>query len=157
MFSDKLFNHKYDIDDLIRAFLGDDHTTRWLLNSRNGEVELGCEKNAHIQDGDDNGYLHEIIPLPIHYRDEILSSPSFNKLDSEEKKQVLNILEEPSLHLWVPHFSESYAGGWVRERVKETIMEWLDMRGMIPPSMKHVWKVSEPTKADFKVSKINIL
>lgn len=139
MFSPLLFDHKYDIDDIIKALCGNTHKGRWLLNTQEGTLlQEEADAQSNIKDGDNNNHWHEITPLPLAYIDELRQHEKLMLATAEEKKEIKTLLEEisqPSELLTL--FDQGRAGGWVRERVKETALEWLDMKNMIPPSMRH--------------------
>lgn len=143
MFTDKLFDHKYDIDTLLIAFCGDTHNGRWLLNSTTGEVITEAEQNAptqHIADGANNNHWHVIEPLPISVLQELTSSFRFKNLEEEEQQAIQHIITSaPTMHALTTYFDNAgFAGGWLREQIKNIILEWLDEREMVPPSMRHV-------------------
>ena len=140
MFTDKLFDHKYDIDDIIQALCTP--SGRTVLNTRDGSV---CheENSSDIQDGDDNGYLHILEPLPSSFLKEITSHEKFFRLTEEEKSEIQNLLSNVQKCSTLPElFEQGMAGGFIRESVKRAAMEWLDMKNMIPPSMRHVTDIS---------------
>ena len=141
MFSPHLFDHKYDIDDLINAFCGSDHAGRWLLNSRSGKtIAETAETNTQtFKDGDDENHWHEITPLPASFLQELLRHPKQNKLNDSEKEILTSHLNQSSQTSDLKTmFDEGRVGGWLRERVKEAVIDWLEMKDMIPPSMRHV-------------------
>lgn len=143
MFTDKLFDHKYDIDDLLRAFCADTHHGRLLLNSATGDVIAEAPENAptqHIADGDNANHWHVIEPLPISILAEVTASFRFKNLEAEEQAHVLSIINNtPTMHALAEQFDNAgFAGGWLREQVRSVILDWLDERDMIPPSMRHV-------------------
>ena len=142
MFTDKLYDHKFDIDDIIRAFCGDDHDGRWLLCSRDGELIPETPNHPStktIKDGDDNNHWHVIEPLPASFLTGLKKHEMLNKLSDEDQNAVLTFLEgNTKMFTCIHFFNQDRAGGWLRERIKEACMEWLNVRKMIPPSMEHV-------------------
>lgn len=149
MFSDKLFDHKYDIDDLIKAFCASDKQGRFILNSRTGELtfeEQDDIENSSYIDGDDKGHIREIIPLPHSFINEIRENPDLKRADAKQQADIQNLLKPVVAPVQLVSLFEGPYGGWFRERVKEACLEWLDMHNMIPPSMRHVVDISTPEK-----------
>lgn len=142
MFSDFLFDHKFDIDDLIRAFCGSDYNGQWWLNSRTGELLQYPEAEIDqlkLVDGSDHGHLNRIIPLPFSFVSELKKHEARRYLAAEDLAQLDTILHDSTETAnFINHFEQGRAGGWLRERVKEAVIEWLGHRDMIPPSMLHV-------------------
>jgi len=146
MFTEKLFDHRYDIDDILIALCGDNHKGRWLLHTRKGEMFAEQENDAtkQISQGDDNNHWYTIEPLPISFLSELKTHRKLKRLNEEDKNAVLSILETcTALHQLPPQFTQGAAGGWLRDQVKEAAMEWLDMNSLVPPSMRHVRDVSQ--------------
>lgn len=140
-YTNLLYDHKFDIDDVIYALCGDGTHDRWFLGTRQGEL-LTADEGKHLKDGDDNGHWHEIFSLPAGYVDELKTHEKLSLLADDDAARLHEILSETtSLHTLPQHFEEDRVGGWLRERLKEEAMEWLDTRGLIPPSMKHVYDV----------------
>lgn len=137
-----LYDHKFDVDDVLFALCGDTHQGRWLLHTRNGElVQEPAGAPQTIKDGDDNNHWHEILPLPAGFTSEMLNTPAYTRLSDTEKAEVDTLLAGvKNLADLPPLFEKGYAGGWLRERVKDAALKWLDSRGLIPPSMKHVYR-----------------
>lgn len=159
MFSDKLFDHKYDIDDLINAFCASDKGGRFILNSRDGSILH--EKDSEIEtsiytDGDDKGHIREIIPLPKIFVDEIRNNPELKRQSADVQASIQNSLNGVEYPHQLPATFEQTYGGWIRERVKDACLEWLEMHNMIPPSMRHVVDISTPEKVVPKNVKISI-
>lgn len=142
MFTDKLYDHKFDVDDIIKAFCGKETQGKWILDSRHAEVLCVDETNALYQakDGDDNGHIHIITPLPLTFLNEMKTHYTLDNMQAADKQRVLNQFETMTCMSELTEFmyNNGYAGGWVRERIKEAVLEWLDMWEMIPPSMRHV-------------------
>lgn len=137
-----LYDHKFDVDDVIFALCGDNHTGRWLLNTRKGElIQEDPAAPLAIENGDDNNHWHEILPLPKAFMDEMLESPAYTRLTDAEKQDLQAHLEGTTqLADLPPLFETGFSGGWLRERVKDASLKWLDARGLIPPSMTHVYR-----------------
>ena len=159
-FTALLYDHKFDVDDIIFALCGDNHTGRWLLNTRDGELirEKDDDDTTEIQDGDDNNHWHVLTPLPLSFFRDIRKTQAYTRLDDAEKQAIEDLLK----NVWnmadiPPHFDAGFAGGWLRERVKDAALEWLDSKNMVPPSMKHVYhkhaaagKKEAPSKVTFE-------
>jgi len=137
-----LYDHKFDVDDVIFALCGDHHHGRWLLHTRNGTLtQEPADAPQNINDGDDHNHWHEILPLPKSFLAEMLKTPAYLRLTDAEKHEVSTLLTNVKhLAALPPLFEQGFAGGWLRERVKDAALKWLDGRGLIPPSMKHVYR-----------------
>lgn len=136
MFTPHLYDHKFDIDDLIRALCADDAPGPLQLNSRTGELTA-----ASAPDGSDDNHIHHISALPLTFLAELGSHGKRRNLSPEDTTRLDTFLTTcPNMHTCLSFFEEGPAGGWLRERIKEEALEWLDVRGMIPPSMRHAWK-----------------
>lgn len=147
MFSSHLFKHKYDIDDVLRALCGDDFNGRWFLNTKpkqdNGEQGAGelipeaADAPEKIQASE---FMIEVEPLPFKaIQEELTTHKELTRLDDNQKEQVLRTIKEASSMFDIHQaFSTGFEGGWLRERIKEEAMDWLDERDMVPPSMRHV-------------------
>ena len=97
MFSPFLFDHKYDVDDIITALCGNHHSGRWLLNTREGELrQEKAEEKTNIQDGDDENHWHEITPLSTAYISELRTHEKFSLVTDEDKAEILSLLEKRS-------------------------------------------------------------
>lgn len=134
MFTPLLYDHKFDIDDIIGALCS---TQPCYLNTRSGIFE-----NDTAQP--ETTHLHRLEPLPASFITELTTHPKRSRL-SEADNTALTTLLTTTLHapaLLPPYFEQGMLGGWLRERVKEVALEWLDMRNLIPPSMRHVKDVS---------------
>lgn len=142
MFSDKLFDHKYDIDKLMLAFCSGHESKKWVLNTRNGDI-FKFDANSNLQDGDDKGHIHIIESLPLSFFDELTSNYKFKKLDSATQRSVQNIIDEcDTVFDLTEHFFESDAGSYIVKSIKAACLDWLDMRNLIPPSMRHTSDMS---------------
>lgn len=127
MFSEHLFTHKYDIDDIIAALCG---TSSLWLNTHTGEVSLTKPEDAS------HAFLME--PLPTSFLQEILSSSELAHLSDADKTELQTLLASTTLHQLPARFETDRLGGWLRERVKDAALEWLDAHDLIPPSMRHI-------------------
>lgn len=146
----KLFDHTYDIDDVIHAFLNDKHSTHWL-NTENGTITQEKPTNTKAD------HLFQITPLPLSFLDTLKTHPKRNTLEEDELKALdIWLAQTKRLHTLIPLLAENRAGGWLRERVKDATLDWLDLNNLIPPSMRHVRDDSlfnsPPTEKKVKVS-----
>lgn len=128
MFSQYLFNHKYDIDDLIAALCAP--TPQWL------NTEAGTWSAEEPTSAPTHRFLLE--PLPAAYLAEIAHSTEQTHLSETEKAEIQTILAGTTVQQLPQHFNEGRTGGWLRERVKDAALEWLDGNDLIPPSMRHI-------------------
>ena len=141
-YTDLLYDHKFDVDDIIFALCGDTHQGRWLLHTRKGDlIQEDPASPLDVQNGDDNNHWHEILPLPKSFLDEMFQSPNYTRLTEAEKTELKTLMADVK-HLadLPPLFETGFAGGWLRERVKDASLKWMDARGLIPPSMTHVYR-----------------
>lgn len=147
MFTPHLYDHKFDIDDLIVALCGSHHTGIWQLNSRSGQVQAVTHTTA-APDGSDQHHIHHLQPLPPSFLEELTHHPKRKNLTPADLHRLDNFLTHcHDLHLCPAFFNDGTAGGWLRERIKEEALEWLDLRGLIPPSMRHAWKTQNQAPA----------
>lgn len=147
MFTTHLYDHKFDIDDLIRALCGDDTGATWQLDSRQGTL-TALPLGQTQPDGSDSNHIHHLSPLPLSFLNELGSHPKRRNLSPEDTARLDGFLTTcTAMHQCLVFFEEGTAGGWLRERVKEEALEWLDLRGMIPPSMRHAWKTETTSPA----------
>lgn len=129
MFSEHLFTHKYDIDDIIAALCAS--TPSWL------ETQTGAL--TPIQPvGIPPKQLFCIEPLPASFLKELATSPDTNHLSADDIATVTHLLSTSTLQQLPQHFAQGRAGGWLRERIKDAALEWLDVHDLIPPSMRHI-------------------
>lgn len=108
-----LFRHQYDIDTLITA----------LCTGTPSVLETGA---GHFP----------IQPLPPSFLTEALRHPSFTHQPEATQTAIQTLASQP-LHNLPSHF-HTHAGDWLRARVKDAALEWLDNHNLIPPSMRHV-------------------
>lgn len=148
MFTPFLYDHKFDIDDLIRALCTDNiGEAVWQLNSRDGSLAVITPDQAKL-DGSDNNHIHHLTPLPVSFLAELGSHAKRKNLSTEDTTRLDAFLTTcPNMLTCLGFFEEGTAGGWLRERVKEEALEWLDHRGLIPPSMRHAWKTETTATA----------
>ncbi len=152
MFSPQLFKHKYDIDDVLRALCGDDFNGKWFLNTKpkqddgeQGSGELIPEASDTTMPMQESEHLFLIEPLPFATMQvELKAHKNLSRLNNEQQQRVLSILNNATSMFDIHQaFSDGVEGGWLRERIKEEAMDWLDERDMIPPSMRHVRALNE--------------
>jgi hypothetical protein len=156
MFTPYLYDHKFDIDDIIVALCGDHHPGLWQLDSRHGTL-TAVSLDAAQPDGSDNNHIHHLTPLPLTFLHEMGSHPKRKNLSADDTTRLDSFLAScPTMHTCITFFEEGPAGGWLRERIKEEALEWLDQRGMIPPSMRHAWKTETTSTQPSQLSLNNI-
>ena len=142
MFSDKLFDHKYDIDELIEAFCSGHISSVWVLNTRNAEI-TPLPSNDDVEDGGDNNHIHIIESLPPSFMDELTQNYKFSKLGEETQKEVVSIINNcTNVHDLLKHAYDNDAGSYIIKTLKAACLDWLDMRNLIPPSMRHTSDMS---------------
>ncbi|PZP40335.1 MAG: hypothetical protein DI585_01280 [Pseudomonas fluorescens] len=129
MFSAHLFNHKYDIDDIISALCG---TAAQWLNTQNGTLSATEPTEAP------ESHRFLIEPLPASCLKEIANSSEQLHLSEDDKVALSHILSSATVQSLPQHFAQGRIGGWLRERIKDTALEWLDTHDLIPPSMRHI-------------------
>jgi hypothetical protein len=143
-----LYDHKFDVDDIIRALCGDDHEGRWLLSTRDGTLiqeALFDAQTADIKQGDDDNHWHVITPLPVTYVTELTMSGKMMDLLDLNRRALRDLLGKISrMHHVLPALTDERYGYWLYERLKEESLEWLDEKDLIPPSMHHVRNVGMP-------------
>lgn len=143
-----LYDHKFDVDDIIHALchVGDaSFTGRLLLNTKDNALILDTGTHADLTEGSLDGHIFEITPLPLEsFKNELKEHMLLQRLNDEDQTTVLSHIESCTHIADFPTlFGEAQAGGWLRERVKEQALEWLDARGLIPPSMTHVYDAEQ--------------
>ncbi len=129
MFSPHLFTHKYDIDDILAALCA---TSPSWLNTQTGAITATEPSNTP------QTHRFQIYPLPASYLQEIATSSDKLHLSEDDLATITYILGTTTLQKLPQHFAQGRAGGWLRERVKDTALEWLDTHDLIPPSMRHI-------------------
>jgi hypothetical protein len=129
MFSPHLFTHKYDIDDLLAALCA--AAPQWL-ETQTGT--LSATEPATVPES--HRFLVE--PLPALFLNELATSPERTHLSEDDQTILTHILSNVTIQTLPQHFAQGRTGGWIRERVKDTALEWLDGNDLIPPSMRHI-------------------
>ena len=129
MFSQHLFAHKYDIDDILLALCG---TSPVVMDTRSGLI--ATSPSADIPPG--NAFPLE--PLPASFLTELATSPERKHLSPEETATLESWLQTATISSLPQYFPQGRTGGWLRERVKEAPLDWLDSHDLIPPSMRHI-------------------
>lgn len=142
MFSEKLFDHKYDIDELILAFCSGHKHSKWVLNTRSGLI-APLDLKTEVEDGSDKGHVHIIESLPKSFLKELTMNNRFKQLDDKTKKEVLSIIDSCNNTFdLIQYFHEGQAGSYIVKTLKAACLDWLDMRNLIPPSMRHTSDMS---------------
>lgn len=133
MFSPYLFDHKYDIDTILAALCGP--SACWL-ETRTGTI------STHEITNIPTSHCFRIEPLPASFINELINNPDMQgtqtHLSDDEKTAIRHILGKSTVQQLPPYFTEGRPGGWLRERVKDAALEWLDGNDLIPPSMRHI-------------------
>lgn len=146
-FTDQLYDHHFDIDVILNALCAEKPT---YLNTKTGDLSESEITGAHA-------FLIE--PLPKSFVAELQTHPKLNQLAEQEHAALFSFLEKATLADFSAFFEEGFAGGWVRERVKDVALEWLDLNGLIPPSMRHVRDSSAytplPEQTKIKITEIS--
>lgn len=129
MESPHLFTHIYDIDTIIAALCG--KAPQWLetetgkLHSKE-PVEIAVNRRFRID------------PLPASFIKELPNHTAIEQLSPMHRMQLDDMLSTAVVETLPTLFKAARVGGWVRERVKEAALEWLDIHNLIPPSMRHI-------------------
>lgn len=146
-FTDQLYDHTFDIDQILTALCGCEPV---YLNTQTGKIQTDEILGKY-------GFLLE--PLPHSFVDELKTHPKLNQLAESEHSALQSFLSNGKLADFPAFFEVSFAGGWVRERVKDVALEWLDLNGLIPPSMRHVRDSSAftplPESTKIKITEIS--
>ncbi len=129
MFSEHLFTHKYDIDDIIAALCA--ASPSWL-DTRTGKLTATQPSDIPAK------HLFRIEPLPASFLTEVATGADKNHLSDDDLAIITHILATTGMQQLPQHFAQGRAGGWIRERVKDAALEWLDVNDLIPPSMRHI-------------------
>ncbi len=125
-----LYNHIFDIDDVIRALCGDDNTGIWLLSTIDGRLT----QQQNMDDIETNDHLYIINPLPNCYIKELIKSRI--DLDDLAKHSLLTMLKNTvNLHNLIQEFYNDKYGEWLYNKLKDEAIEWLGENNLIPPSM----------------------
>ncbi|MCA3243898.1 MAG: hypothetical protein INF43_01145, partial [Alphaproteobacteria bacterium] len=113
----QLFQHQFDIDDLILALCGP--FPQWL-NSTNGQLSA-------TQPAAPASHRFMLEPLPASFIGSLAHTPELRTLSPADRAAVQALLPTLSLATLPAQFGNgSRVGGWLRERVKEAALEWLD-------------------------------
>jgi hypothetical protein len=142
-----LFRHQYDIDVLLHA-LCTAPADGVVLDTTNGTL--------HAPPLPEAPHRFEVQALPASILAEMARHPLLNKLTEADQAQVQTWLKSTPVAGLPALFGQGYAGGWLRERVKDYALEWLDARELIPPSMRHIPRASAPERALRPGQKIRI-
>jgi hypothetical protein len=129
LLSEHLFTHKYDIDDILAALCG---TAPCVLDTRTGTLSATAPADAPAKN------IFPLEPLPESYLTEIAQSGERKHLSNDEQAILENWLQTATIATLSQHFSQGRTGGWLRERIKEAALDWLDSHDLIPPSMRHI-------------------
>lgn len=132
--SPHLFTHRYDIDTLLEA----------LCTAPEGGLYLNTLDGTLHAAAPADGRVFTIHKLPASVLAEMAVHPQLERAEPETRAEVLRQLERVQDVAELPTlFDAGMAGGWLRERVKDYALEWLDVNDLIPPSMRHVPRVSK--------------
>lgn len=136
LFSSHLFTHKYDIDDILAALCGPQPV--WL-ETQSGT--LSPTQPANIAPT----HLFRLEPLPATFLHELAISPEVARLTTEEQTALHTLLSTLTIAgLGTQLHQPTRLSGWLRERLKEAALEWLDVHNLIPPSMRHINRQTAP-------------
>lgn len=129
LYTPALFTHRFDIDTLIAALLG---TTPQHLNTTDGTLTLHTPSAPA-------SHSFVLEPLPPSVLTELAQHPLRRQLDATENATLTQLLSTcitaPQL---LPHLTATRVGGWLHERLKELVLEWLDSHNLVPPSLRHI-------------------
>lgn len=129
MFSPHLFTHVYDIDVVIAALCS--KKNQWL-ETQTGTLSESEPTNIPTS------HRFPIEPLPQNFLTQLPHHPEASVLSEIEKSALHQLSTQSTIFSLPQHFVESRLGGWLRERVKDAALEWLDVNDLIPPSMRHI-------------------
>lgn len=137
MFTDLLYAHKFDIDTLLQHWCAAPLATGqvYVLNSENGSITTENEA-----DMTESKFIHIFTPLPFaSTREELTLAANAPSIAEDFKADIVahlqTVTDMPSIFT---AFDTNHAGGWLRTHIKNMVLDWLDEREMIPPSMRHV-------------------
>lgn len=131
----QLFQHQFDIDDVIAALCGP--TPLWL-NTTNGALSPTMPEVP-------SSHRFCLEPLPAGFLTQLTNSPELRLLSAPDQAVLQALLPTLTLGTLPPHFNNgTRVGGWLRERVKDAALEWLDLHQLIPPSMRHINRRTAP-------------
>ncbi len=131
----QLFQHQFDIDDIIAALCGP--VPQWL-NTTDGSLTASQPQAPTT-------HCFYLEPLPASFVAGLKQSPELRLLGASDQAVLGTLLAS----LTVPELPAQFAtysrcGGWLRERVKDVALEWLDTHDLIPPSMRHINRRTAP-------------
>jgi hypothetical protein len=131
----QLFQHQFDIDDLIATLCGP--APQWL-NTTNGTL-------SPAEPTVPSSHKFLLAPLPASFVAGLATSPELRLLEPADQAALQALLPTLMVGGLTPQFkAETRLGGWLRERVKEAALEWLDAHNLIPPSMRHINRRTAP-------------
>lgn len=135
----QLYTHTFDIDDVIGALCATPPAGQvWVLDTLVGKV-MACAAGAVPE----SKHHFVLTPLPASYVAQLRSHDQRDALDPVALAELDDVLASAvDCADLAKHFEHGKAGGWLRERVKEAALDWLDGHNLIPPSMRHVKKLS---------------
>jgi hypothetical protein len=130
MFSPHLYDHKFDIDDLIAAMLGQGAQ---YLETVTGQLSPTPPQA-------DSKHTFHLEPLPLAWLTELSTHDELYKLTAPEQAELTHLIQiSQSLTALQPIVvGTTLFGGWLRERVKEEALQWLADNNLVPPSMRHI-------------------
>lgn len=129
-----LFTHVYDIDTVISGLCGAEPA---VLDTRSGVL-------CRMAEGIPPAYAFEIEPLPGSIKTWLETHPDVQALDAADAASLKALLATVRVQEYPACFSNGRVGGWLYARLKDIAIEWLDGRGLIPPSMRHISRGNAP-------------
>lgn len=130
----QLYQHSFDIDDIIAALCGAEVV--WLDTTQGRIYATKPQAPA--------SHCFCIEPLPASFLAELATHPDLRLLTEPEQHSLRALLTTHRITDLPNLFQEGRIGGWLRERVKDVALEWLDMHDLIPPSMRHINRRTDP-------------
>jgi len=131
----QLYQHQYDVDTLLHALCG--NAPQWL-NTAQGTLSAAPPQAPA-------SHVFYLEPLPPEFVQYLGQSPELRLLTDAEQAVLRGILPTLTLAKLPGYFTDgTRLGGWLRERVKEAALEWLDAYQLIPPSMRHISRRTAP-------------
>lgn len=130
-----LYQHQYDIDTVLAALCGS--APVWLNTA---EGTTSPTEPTHVPPT----HRFCIEPLPASFIGSLGTSPERRLLNDAESAELDILLPTLTVQGLAPLMvTPTRLGGWLRERVKEAALEWLDLHDLIPPSMRHINRRTE--------------
>ena len=120
----QLFSHTYDIDTIIHGLCA--AAPQWL-ETTHGTLLSACAPGTF-----------QLDPLPASFLNELAHHSERRRLNPADTLALDTLLPTLTVQTLPAHFENARLGGWLRERVKEAALEWLDLHNLIPPSLKHI-------------------